>query len=234
MNSLLELSYEGGKLVVFRRGLHHVVAQTDFGVSIEFDGSSVGWVKIPMSLMNMTEGLCGNHNNDVIDDLTGSSGELMPTDSEGISAFGNSWQVEDPESPQWAQSVHSISNYEYCVSYFRCKGASASSLPECEDSKMEQLKAKDLCGVVLEYANGPFEECFDVDDFPVEKYTQNCIHDVCPHLDDSDIALEIACASLAVLAAECELHGVTVDWRGETGCCKSEAFIERESCAHLI
>ena len=61
-----------------------------------------------------------------------------------------------------------------------------------------------------------FDEFFDVaGDFPLAVRT--CIQDVhvSSYLENSDVAHEIACALLAGLALECEMHGVTVDWRKE-------------------
>ena len=100
VNTLIGNSFEGGKLKVFRRGWHHVIAQTDFGLSIEFDGSWLGSVKIPSTLVNLTNGICGNHNNDPSDDLTTNSGHRMNDVANGQHLFGISWQVDDPDAPQ--------------------------------------------------------------------------------------------------------------------------------------
>lgn len=85
---------------MMRRGSSEIVVQTDFGLSIEFDGFWVGLVKIPASLVGVTDGLCGNHNNDPDDDFTTSQGVDVSLDPDRQSLLGNSYQIDDIEAPE--------------------------------------------------------------------------------------------------------------------------------------
>jgi hypothetical protein len=82
---------------VLGHGWDYVRAETDFGVSIEFDGYWVGYVMMPTYLEGMTDGLCGNYNGDASDDLITRYGDLVLNDTNGSWKFGNSWQVDDSE-----------------------------------------------------------------------------------------------------------------------------------------
>lgn len=87
---------------------------------------------------------------------------------------------------------------------------------------MKQLQGNHLCGLVMNSAKGPFQECLELDDLPFENYTEHCFGVVCSQLSNPEFAHEVACASLAALADECQLRGITLDWREVAGCCESQ------------
>ena len=93
-----KLSFHNGSLTVQRSGTS-IHVETDFGLIVENDGTWVSLIKIPASLRNMMEGLCGNNNGDPDDDLVTSAGEDVSGDPASFSLVGNSWQVADPEVP---------------------------------------------------------------------------------------------------------------------------------------
>ena len=98
VNTFLGVQLEDGKLTVVRNGFFARVA-TSFGLAIEFDGSWTAVVKLPTSYENQTEGICGNSNLDPTDDFTTKDGVDVTYEKDRYSMLGNSWQVDDPETP---------------------------------------------------------------------------------------------------------------------------------------
>lgn len=62
-------------------------------------------MRIPKSMQNMTEGLCGNNNDEASDDLVDSSGNDLSGVQDGVSQFGNSWKVPDPDDSGYEASL---------------------------------------------------------------------------------------------------------------------------------
>lgn len=98
----------GGRIKIsYSKMVHHsgtefISVEADFGLAIEMNKyGNVGYVLIPKSWVNVTEGICGNNDGDHQNDLIDKSGtdrndEPIP---EGFSNFVNSWFVDDPEDP---------------------------------------------------------------------------------------------------------------------------------------
>lgn len=97
VNPSLSPTFAGGRLSISHSRWGYVRASTDFGVYIEYNGYNVGYVVIPDNMVNMTEGLCGNHDEMQENDLISKTGIDMRFKVDGISHFVNSWQVSDPE-----------------------------------------------------------------------------------------------------------------------------------------
>lgn len=90
-------SYADGKLKVTMNG-NYVRVETDFGLSVEFDGEWTALVKVPGGLL--TSGLAGNNNGDPSDDMVTKDGVDVSGMDMSQSILANSWQVHDPEDPE--------------------------------------------------------------------------------------------------------------------------------------
>ena len=97
MNGLV---LHGGKIRINRFAWSYLRVTTDFGLQVEFSYQNVGYVYLPYDLKGATSGLCGNFNYDRNDDLVAKNGTDMAYVTDGISHFGNSWHVNDPEEPK--------------------------------------------------------------------------------------------------------------------------------------
>ena len=91
-------TYHGGDVQVKMNGLYARV-ETDFGLVLENDGSWTAIVKLPRSYNGVMNGLCGNSNSDIDDDLVSSNGDDLSGMENAPIIFGNSWQVLDSENP---------------------------------------------------------------------------------------------------------------------------------------
>lgn len=94
---VLELNDGRLKLEILSRSYR---VSTDFGLFVEIDAWQLGTIRIPKSMVNMTEGLCGNNNGQWQDDLIDASGKDMSGVIYGESLFLDSWQVPDAENPR--------------------------------------------------------------------------------------------------------------------------------------
>ena len=74
--------------------------ETDFGLAVENDGKWTALVKLPPHYKAFTEGLCGNSNDNVTDDLITRQGRNVSGISGGASLFGHSWQEFDEDEPK--------------------------------------------------------------------------------------------------------------------------------------
>ena len=81
------------------------IVETDFGLRVSFDGNYNLFVNIPDDMIDMTEGLCGDHNLDQFNDLTKQNGVLTTN----VNGFGNSWKVFDPDN-----LLYVVANYS-CI-----------------------------------------------------------------------------------------------------------------------
>ncbi|XP_051579938.1 otogelin-like protein [Myxocyprinus asiaticus] len=78
--------------VFIERLADYILVKTTFGFSMAWDGSSGVYLKMTEAHRGKPCGLCGNYNDNGLDDLSSSHGLV----SEDIAEFGNSWAVELP------------------------------------------------------------------------------------------------------------------------------------------
>ena len=92
-------SYSSGKVQVKMNGPYARV-ETDFGLAVENDGRWTALVKLPPEYNNLTEGLCGNSNQDNTDEFITRHAIDVSGVSGGAALFGHSWQEFDEEDPR--------------------------------------------------------------------------------------------------------------------------------------
>ncbi|ELU15751.1 hypothetical protein CAPTEDRAFT_201172 [Capitella teleta] len=205
VNVMNGLTLDGGKLKIDRFAWCYIRVTTDFGLRVEFTYQNVGYVYVPYDLKDATSGLCGNFNYDRRDDLVAKNGTDMSTVTDGVSHFGNSWQVQDPEDSE-------------------CEGRIDSKVRVCNNEERRIINNNSYCGLLLNRHGSPFEECLAVlGTEDARNFGLNCFFDVCTNIDNLDDAHDVACGSLRAVAIECEMEEILVDWREAAGCV-SEAY----------
>ncbi|CAJ1061895.1 IgGFc-binding protein-like [Xyrichtys novacula] len=152
-DNIEELPYysEDGRLSITQSGIRGII-ETDFGVEITFDWSTLLMVTLSSSYFGNTGGLCGNYNGNSTDDMTTPDGVLL-TD---VVAWAESWSVPDGDI--------------FC--YHQCEG----DCPQCSQEDQKKYSGPKFCGF-LSNPNGPFAVCHAK--VPVEDLQSDCLYDVC-------------------------------------------------------
>ncbi|CAJ1061894.1 IgGFc-binding protein-like [Xyrichtys novacula] len=148
-----ELPYftEDGRLSITKSGIRGII-ETDFGVEITFDWSTLLMVTLSSSYFGNTGGLCGNYNGNSTDDMTTPDGVLL-TD---VAAWAESWSVPDGDI--------------FC--YHQCEG----DCPQCSQEDQKKYSGPKFCGF-LSNPDGPFAVCHAT--VPVKDLQSDCLYDVC-------------------------------------------------------
>ncbi|XP_022243225.1 BMP-binding endothelial regulator protein-like [Limulus polyphemus] len=140
-----------GSFSVVQEG-YSIVARTNLGVKVMWDGGSFVEVSIPPKFKNQMCGLCGNYNDDSKDDFITRKGDII-TD---VETFGNEWKRGSTRR---------------CKPIFSTKAQESS----CKHSWESQIRGIRECNV-LKVAT-VFIECHaKVDPMP---YYQSCLIDMC-------------------------------------------------------
>ncbi|XP_056153584.1 alpha-tectorin-like [Lampris incognitus] len=126
----LPILLDGGRVSIYSSGLRTFV-NTDFGLSVSYDGWSTVSIVVPSNYSGKTCGLCGNFNGNRNDDFVTPSGAQAASPS----LFGNAWKVPG--------------NYT-------CTNGCGSSCPRCSDER----PARSQCGLI-QAAEGPLSFCHD-------------------------------------------------------------------------
>ncbi|XP_024242959.2 alpha-tectorin isoform X1 [Oncorhynchus tshawytscha] len=128
VTSNLPILLHGGRVSIYASGLRTFV-NSDFGLRVSYDGSSVVSISVPSNYSGMTCGLCGNFNGNRNDDFLTPSGTLASTPSQ----FGNSWKVEG--------------NYT-------CSDGCGASCPQCHNPSPARARCE-----VIKDVEGPLSFC---------------------------------------------------------------------------
>ncbi|KAJ8005430.1 hypothetical protein DPEC_G00146570 [Dallia pectoralis] len=128
VTSNLPILLNGGQVSIYASGLLTFV-NSDFGLSVSYDGSSVVSISVPSNYSGHTCGLCGNFNGNLNDDFHSPSEALVSTPT----LFGNSWKVEG--------------NYT-------CSEGCGAFCPSCADP----TSARSQCSIITA-SDGPLSFC---------------------------------------------------------------------------
>lgn len=105
---MLPVILEQGSLSITQSGIKGII-QTNIGVEVTFDWSTLVMVSLSSSYFGNVNGLCGNYNDDKKDELTTASG--IP--AVNLTQWAATWSVED--------------NDPFCYHY--CEGV----CPQCSE-----------------------------------------------------------------------------------------------------
>uniref|UniRef100_H9GQ52 Zonadhesin n=1 Tax=Anolis carolinensis TaxID=28377 RepID=H9GQ52_ANOCA len=129
-----------------------VLIQTDFGLSVRFDGNHHAEVSVPPSYYGYVCGLCGNYNGEASDDNLMPDGTSAGTDADKL---GESWQVPDAGD----------------------EGCSNTGDPgECDKDLAAEAEKPSSCGILTD-PQGPFSPCHSK--IPPEGFFESCVYDFC-------------------------------------------------------
>ncbi|XP_075697037.1 IgGFc-binding protein-like [Rhinoderma darwinii] len=143
--------FESTKLIAYISGFN-IVAKTDFGLTLSFDGWSYVTVNLPNTYKGVVNGLCGNNNGDPNDDFTLQNGVKAKNPEE----FGKHWKVGVVEGCE-----------DICL-----------DCPKCNEAEKDVYKGDQYCGLLIK-PDGPFSQCYDVID--PTPFFDDCVFDACAY-----------------------------------------------------
>lgn len=94
---------------------------------------------------------------------------------------------------------------------------------DCSDQQAT-LESNEFCGLLVNTAGSPFEECLGLSEISIMDLPNDCLFDVCSAMNDSAEARIVACETLAAVADQCAVMGLIIDWRSAANCCKSHLY----------
>ncbi|XP_072349292.1 zonadhesin-like [Scyliorhinus torazame] len=188
---------EGLRIYQRSRAIH---LETDFGLTINFDGHSNAVITLPSTYQSHVRGLCGNYDGRRNNEFMKPDGTVVRS----VNVFGNSWRVprkhgREPLTPRL---------------YKRELGDSDSGFTtdSCSPQQLALMNGSDYCGA-LSSPGGPFSGCHSTVD--PTAYQENCVFDLCAIYNNT----QLLCDNLEAYSQSCQDRGVRLDnWRQRTGC----------------
>ncbi|XP_012587079.1 PREDICTED: zonadhesin [Condylura cristata] len=176
-----------GRLVIRPSG-SFILLHADFGLQVRYDGDHLVEVTVSSSYAGRLCGLCGNYNNNSLDD------NLQPDKKPANSAItlGAAWKSKDLSE-----------NYCYTT------GINIQP-PKC--LKKEETDPWNKNCDILMNPRGPFSQCHRA--VSPKASLSNCKYDQCR----SQGSTQALCRSLQTYAAQCALAGHPPAWRNSTFC----------------
>ncbi|XP_040020452.2 IgGFc-binding protein [Gasterosteus aculeatus] len=169
INTVLPVILEQGSLSITQSGIKGII-QTNIGVEVTFDWSTLVMVSLSSSYFGNVNGLCGNYNDDKKDELTTASG--IP--AVNLTQWAATWSVED--------------NDPFCYHY--CEGV----CPQCSEKDRIRYTGPDYCGILSD-KKGPFSSCHG--SVPVAEVVLDCLYDVCVSEGRREVLCEALSSYLA-------------------------------------
>ncbi|XP_051786791.1 otogelin-like protein [Erpetoichthys calabaricus] len=148
--------------VFIERLADYILVKSTFGFSLAWDGGTGVYIKMSEEHKEQPCGLCGNFNDNALDDLTTS----YNVQTEDTVRFGNSWAVQIPTEPP-------------------CQPVEEDFQGPCA-TESEMVDAMEKCSAILFF---PFVSCHEnIDPNP---YVSSCISDHCMSGDDDTFCRSI-------------------------------------------
>ncbi|KAM3596113.1 uncharacterized protein V6R79_008319 [Siganus canaliculatus] len=147
----LPLSLDNSALQLYISGWFAVI-ETNFGVKVYYDWSSIAFVMVPNTYVGAMQGLCGNYNVNATDDMQ------MRNGTEAISGeeFGQSWEVASTPG---------------------CVNGCSGPCPGCNATQRAAYNSSSsYCGLISDPA-GPFRDCHSI--IAPAGFLSDCLYDVC-------------------------------------------------------
>lgn len=88
-----------GRYCIVNHG-RSVRLQTDFGLSVSFDGQTRAEIQVPSSYSNKIQGICADFDGNGSNDYVTRDGEDVRNKKHRYSLIGNSWKIDDPKVPE--------------------------------------------------------------------------------------------------------------------------------------
>ncbi|XP_067879874.1 zonadhesin-like [Heterodontus francisci] len=195
--------------------------ETEFGLSVNFDGRENADIIIPSLYKKQVRGLCGNYDGKFKNDFTLPDGTRVSS----LEKFGNSWEVDDRDDDDDDDNEDDSNRMRKQAQKSDTKrykredvGEDTGPEPEtgfftdCTSDQLSVINSTSYCGAILD-PQGPFRDCHRY--IEPETYYQNCLFDLCQFFNNS----EMLCAGYEVYAQVCQVNGTNLpNWRVETRC----------------
>nr|XP_061814216.1 IgGFc-binding protein-like [Nerophis lumbriciformis]XP_061814224.1 IgGFc-binding protein-like [Nerophis lumbriciformis] len=183
----LPVFLEGGSLSITLQGMRGVL-QTDFGISVTFDWSTLVMVSLSSSYYGNVAGLCGNYNGDKEDEMTTSGGRTAAN----VTNWAGTWSVPDGDP--------------FCYHY--CDGV----CPQCSEEDRIRYTGPQYCGVLSDQ-KGAFSGCHG--SVPVAEAAADCLYDVCVNAGRREVLCESLSNYMAECQ---EAGATVLPWRQQANC----------------
>ncbi|XP_029360767.1 IgGFc-binding protein-like [Echeneis naucrates] len=183
----LPILLEQGSISITQTGIRGTL-ESDIGVEITFDWSTLVMVSISSSYYGNVAGLCGNYNGNKEDELTVAGGSTAANVT------------------QWAASFSIADGDPFC--YHLCTGV----CPRCSDEDRRRFSGPDFCGV-LGNKKGLFYGCHSK--VPVAEFESDCLYDVCVNEGRHEVLCDALSNYVAECQ---QAGVTMSAWRGQTKC----------------
>ncbi|XP_029473208.1 IgGFc-binding protein-like [Rhinatrema bivittatum] len=186
---------------IFQRSTR-ICTETDFGLSVCFDGVENADITLPNTYKKNVEGLCGNFDGKHKNDFTKPDGTLV----KNVNEFGESWKVQNGKTA-----------FRFRRDVTLDEELDAEELDTgfhigCSPSQLKMFNGSSYCGLLAVPA-GPFKACHAI--ITTDPYNLNCIFDLCTNIENR----AMLCSNLEQYAVACQEAGITLgDWRESSGC----------------
>uniref|UniRef100_A0A4W6EU93 VWFD domain-containing protein n=1 Tax=Lates calcarifer TaxID=8187 RepID=A0A4W6EU93_LATCA len=147
----LPVILEDGSISIIASGIKGIL-QSDIGIEVTFDWSTLAMVSISSSYYGNVGGLCGNYNGNKEDELTTSGGSTAAN----VTDWAETWSIPDGDP--------------FC--YHFCDGV----CPQCSEENRIRFTGPEYCGILSD-KKGPFSGCHG--SVPVAEFVSDCLYDVC-------------------------------------------------------
>ncbi|XP_069463306.1 IgGFc-binding protein-like [Ambystoma mexicanum] len=127
----------------------YVVAQTEFGLVVRYDGNHYADVKVTSDYKAQLCGLCGDYDGTPGNDFKTPDVQLV----EGVNDFGNSWNVHK-----------------------NCTSTGSIVVPACTEAEQETFKGPEYCWILVD-PQGPFAACHEK--ISPNTFFKDCVYDMC-------------------------------------------------------
>ncbi|KAJ1086909.1 hypothetical protein NDU88_000104 [Pleurodeles waltl] len=187
-------------LKIYQRSTR-IYLETDFGLSVSFDGTENADITLPNTYKKKVEGLCGNFDGKHKNDFTRRDGQQV----KDVNDFGESWKV--PSGKATLRFRREVVENDTDIG-----DLDTGFFTNCSESELLLANSTAYCGLLVDQS-GPFNACHEAID--PDLYHTNCLFDMCAAFDRRDLF----CESLQQYALACQEVKVTLgNWRQDGHC----------------
>ncbi|XP_030044013.1 zonadhesin [Microcaecilia unicolor] len=180
-----------------------IYLETDFGLSVSFDGKEHSEIVLPSTYQAHVRGLCGNYDGNKRNDYQKPDGNVVNS----LNAFGDSWRVKG-KGRSVPEMGRSNSRYRREV----LNEDSGFEIQDCTEEQLQRMNSTEYCGALSD-PQGLFKDCHAL--ISPDEYQENCIFDLCALFNDT----ELRCFNYEVYVQDCQEMGVHfTPWRDLTNC----------------
>ncbi|XP_050820724.1 zonadhesin-like [Gopherus flavomarginatus] len=179
-----------------------IYMETDFGLSLSYDGAENLDITLANTYKSKVEGLCGNFDGKYKNDFTKPDGTRV----RDVDVFGESWKV--PVRRTVSRRRREVISDEELDNVELNTGLASG----CNPSELSLVNSTSKCGILTD-PKGPFGKCQS--NVSVEFFQMGCVFDLCMEADNN----AVLCRHLGQYALACQENGIALEnWRAQTPC----------------